>query len=316
MMVSACLAYRSTSVMSEPARQWLGPSAAAVDSDGKRLYLACERGHQIAVVDLEARKLIRFFPLQEAPTGLALMGPSPKLVVACSGKQNLITCLDPLTGRVLGQWPGGNGVRSPIGAAAPYRIYVCNRYDGTVSLMDIISGHELARMPADREPVSVSLSPDSRILAVANLLPSGPANKSVVQAVVSLLDARGVPGLTSISLPNGSTSVRALAFHPTQNLCAVVHNMARFPVPTTQVENGWMNVSALSLLSTEPPALSATVMLDEPRHGAANPSSVAWTPDGQKLCVTQASGFSTMQPCVIRAGKAAPPATRTGARTD
>ena len=72
------------------------------------------------------------------------------------------------------------------------------------------------------------------------------------------------------------------------NGCAVVHDIGRFQVPTTQVENGWMNISALSLLSTEPPALTATVMLDEPRRGAANPSSVAWTPDGRKLCVTHA----------------------------
>jgi hypothetical protein len=49
-----------------------------------------------------------------------------------------------------------------------------------------------------------------------------------------------------------------------------------------------MNVSALSLISIDEGVLMATVLLDEARHGAANPYSLAWTPEGSQLCVTHA----------------------------
>jgi mono/diheme cytochrome c family protein len=167
-------------------------------------------------------------------------------------------------------------------------LFVCNRYDNTVWRLRPDSGRVLARATVAREPVSASLSGDGKCLAVASLLPTGPANRPVVAAAVTLLDARNLRLLRTVCLPNGSTLVRAVAFHPERQLCAVVHNIAHFQGAATQVEHGWMNTSALSLVWTEAGGKAVAVVLDEARRGAANPSSVAWSPDGRQLCIAHA----------------------------
>jgi hypothetical protein len=167
-------------------------------------------------------------------------------------------------------------------------LYVCNRYDNTVWLVRPDSGRVVARATVQREPVSASLSKDGTCLAVANLLPIGPANRPVVGAALCLLDARSLKLLNTVWLPNGSTSVRSVAFHPERRLCAVVHNIAHSQGAATQVEHGWMNVSALTLVWTDAGGRVLTVVLDEARRGAANPSSVAWSRDGLQLCITHA----------------------------
>lgn len=49
-----------------------------------------------------------------------------------------------------------------------------------------------------------------------------------------------------------------------------------------------MNLSALTLVWTEAGGRAVTVVLDEARRGAANPSAVAWSPDGLRLCIAHA----------------------------
>jgi hypothetical protein len=51
----------------------------------------------------------------------------------------------------------------------------------------------------------------------------------------------------------------------------VAHNFARFQLATTQVEHGWMNDSALSVIDLEKMSLAATVLLNVPQQGGANP---------------------------------------------
>ena len=51
------------------------------------------------------------------------------------------------------------------------RIYVCNRFNNDVSVIDPAAGRELARVPAVREPIAAAVTPDGRALLVANHLP-------------------------------------------------------------------------------------------------------------------------------------------------
>jgi DNA-binding beta-propeller fold protein YncE len=268
--------------------EWMGPVAAAASADGGTLYLACERSRQIVALDLATRAITRSHSLQESPTGLVRAGPPDRLIVTCSGAAHRVVSLDPKSGRLLASWPAGSGVCSPVLSRNQRSLYLCNRYDNTVWLVRPQSGHVVAQTEVLREPVSASLSSDEKYLAVANLLPADPANRPVVRAALSLLDARNLKVLKTVWLPNGSTSVRAVAFHPARPLCAVVHNIAQFQAAATQVEHGWMNTSALTLLWLDSGGRAVTVVLDEARRGAATPSAVAWSPDGLQLCIAHA----------------------------
>ncbi|MFP4192276.1 MAG: c-type cytochrome, partial [Candidatus Hydrogenedentota bacterium] len=65
----------------------------------------------------------------------------------------------------------------------------------------------------------------------------------------------------------------------------VTHNLGRFHLPTTQLERGWMNTSALSIIDLEEREWLTTVLLDDVDLGAANPWGVACADEGQSIVV-------------------------------
>jgi mono/diheme cytochrome c family protein len=125
-------------------------------------------------------------------------------------------------------------------------------------------------------------------LLVANHLPAGRADADNVAAAVTLVRLDEQNSVKHIRLPIGSTALRGLAMHRGANICAATHNLARYQVPAVQVEQAWMNGSAMSLVDVKQERLLGTVLLDDPRKGAANPWAIAWTTDGKHLLVTHA----------------------------
>ena len=56
-------------------------------------------------------------------------------------------------------------------------------------------------------------------------------------------------------------------------------------MPTTQVERGWMNTNAMTIIDVTTMKVLNTVLLDDTELGAANPWGVACTADGKYICV-------------------------------
>ena len=93
---------------------------------------------------------------------------------------------------------------------------------------------------------------------------------------------------SSIRLPNGSSSVRDVCVSPDGKYAYVVHILSRFRMPTTQLERGWMNTNALSVIDVAGKTLLNTVLLDEIDLGAANPFAVTTSADGSVIYVSHA----------------------------
>jgi DNA-binding beta-propeller fold protein YncE len=264
---------------------WVAPVALALSGDGRTLHVAGARSRQVLTLDLSTAQVVRTVPLDEEPTGLALSTDGARLAVTCSGQTNAVLLLDPLTGQVKRRLPAGVGVCSPVFNQSGTTLYVCLRFENAVAAIDLTTGRERARLHTRREPIAAALTPDERLLVVANHLPDGPANTRIVATALTVVDTASFTIRTNLMLPNGSVAVRGVAISPSGKLATVTHNVARFQVPTTQVEHGWMNDSALSLIDLETLTLKHTLLLDEPTRGAANPWAVAWTPDERWLCV-------------------------------
>ena len=64
--------------------------------------------------------------------------------------------------------------------------------------------------------------------------------------------------------------------------------MARYQVPTTQIEKGWINTNAVSIIRVSDQKLLHTVLLDDLDRGFANPWAVKVSKDGNLLCITSA----------------------------
>jgi YVTN family beta-propeller protein len=168
------------------------------------------------------------------------------------------------------------------------RLFVCNQFNNDLSVIDLETKQETARVKAIREPVAAAATPDGGLVFVSNLLPVDPADSYNVAAEITVIDT-GSLETTTIRLPNGSSSVREVCVSPDGTHAFVAHILSRYQMPTTQLERGWMNTNAMSVIDVAEKKLLNTVLLDDIDLGAAMPWAVATTADGKSIIVSHAS---------------------------
>jgi YVTN family beta-propeller protein len=255
---------------------------------GQKLYIAEATAKQIAVFDIAAQKVTGTIRVPAEPTGLALSRDGAFLYVTCEAVKGTVCVIDTRAAKVSQTWPVGHTPTAPVLSPDRKFLYVCNRFDNDVSVIDTEKGEQVARIPALREPTAADITPDGKWLFVANLLPHGSAVGDSVACNVSIINARTMAFEKDIALPNGSTGLHGLIFSPDGRFVFVSHILARYTVPTTQLERGWINTNALSIIDPTRKGLIETVLLDDVDYGAANPWAVACTGDSKYVCVTHA----------------------------
>jgi len=268
------------------AAEYLGPTDVVAAPDGKSLFVLCADAKAIIVIDPAGKEIGRI-AMPERPTGLVAAPGGTTLYVTCADPEGVVYKVDAAGGRITGTMDAGHGATGPALSPDGRRLYVCNRFDNDVSVFDLENRRELARIPATREPIAAVVTPDGKKVLVANHLPLDPADGYDVAAVVTVIDSAS--GKTSsLRLPNGATGLREIAISPDGKYAAVPHLLARYQMPTTQLERGWMNTNALTILEVASASVLNTVLLDDVDLGAANPWGVAWSADGKMLCVSHA----------------------------
>jgi len=285
MMLAVC-GFGDFAAAAEPPK-YLGPTSVVASKDGKSLFVAEQDAKQIAVVDLGSGKVARTMPTPAEPTGLAISPDGAKLYVVCAAPAGTVAVMDAASGQVSATIPTGYGACGPAVTPDGKRLYVCNRFLHNVSVIDLTTNKEVARVAVPREPVGAAVTPDGKTVVVINLLPIDRADAFDVAAAVSLIDT-ATNQATNVRLPNGSSSVRGVCVSPCGKYAYVTHILSRYQMPTTQLERGWMNTNALSVIDLAAKKLFNTVLLDDVDLGAANPYGVACTADGKQICVAHA----------------------------
>jgi YVTN family beta-propeller protein len=265
--------------------QYLGPTKLAATKDGKTLYVLCEDSKQVAVVDPGAGKPTAFWSLPGQPTGLCLSPDQNRLYVTCAKPQGAVCVLELPGGKLVQEIPVGYWACGPSVSPDGAKLYVCNRFQNSISVVDLAAGKEVARIPAVREPIASAITPDGKTLFVANHLPNDRADSYDVAAVVTVVDTASNQA-SPIRLLNGSTGLRSIYVSPDGRYVYIPHLLARYQMPTTQLERGWMNTNALTILDAAQKKRINTVLLDDIDLGAAIPWDVACTPDGRWICVS------------------------------
>jgi YVTN family beta-propeller protein len=272
----------------EEGRVPLSPAAMAPSADGHTVFIACATADQVLRFDTATGRISRRVKLPAAPSGLALSEDGTRLYVTCAGPESRVCVINAASGKIVAVIPTGHTAMAPVLARDEKTLFVCNRFNDSVAVIDLRKQKEVARIGVEREPVAAAITPDGRFLFVANHIHSGRADVGVVAAAVTVIDVGTGRVLKQIPLPNGSTLSRGICVSPDGRFVALTHILARFHLPATQVEHGWMNDNALSLIDVEHLRLLNTVLLDNVDRGAANPWAVAWSADGKHLCVTHA----------------------------
>ncbi len=276
----------SNGLAAEP--QSLSPSALVVDRAGGTLYIAERDVSRIAVLDLSVGRLTAGIALTVKPTGLCLAPDGRRLYVTGGGLVGKVLVVDPAAGEVTQEFTVGHSPMAPVVNAEGTRLYVCNRFDSAVGVLDLTTGRTTADIRVVREPVAAALTLDGADLFVLNLLPTSRSDGAYVAAAISVIDCSRNRVATTITLPNGSTQPRGICMSPDGRYAYVTHVLARYQLPTTQLARGWMNTNALTVIEIASRKVVNTVLLDDVDSGAANPWGVACTGDGRWLCVAHA----------------------------
>ena len=265
---------------------FLGPCDVVASPDGKTLYVVNSDGRQVAVVDAAYGNLLRSIAMPAEPTGLVLGPAGDTLYVTCAAPEGTVAVVDVKSGKLcesipVGHWPIGPAI-SPDGEV----LYVCNRFDNNVAVVDLKTGR-ITLVPATRQPYAAAVTPDGKSVFVINHLPIGRADSYEMASVVTVIET-ATNETQTIRLPNGSTGMRGICVSRDGRHVYATHLLSRYQMPTTQVERGWMNTNALSIIDARRKELINTVLLDDIDLGAANPWGVALTADGKTICITHA----------------------------
>ena len=268
--------------------KYLSPLDVVADGSGKTLYIAEKTAGQVAVLDVGSLKVTKTISIPAPPTGLALAPDGSKLYVTGDGPDGRVFVVNTKTGKVGKSFRTGYTPNAPVVSPDGKKLYICNKFNDNVSVLDARTGKKLAEIPVKREPVAAAITADGGTLIVANHLPAGATDGDYAAAEVSVIDTKTNKVVNSIKLPNGSASLHGVAISPDGKHAYITHILARYQLPTTQLERGWMNTNALTIIDVPGRKFVNTVLLDDVDLGAANPWGVACTADGKYICVTTA----------------------------
>lgn len=229
---------------------------------------------------------LKSWTFEQIPTGVAVgtVGGQEKIFVTTFEKRGTLEVIDLASGLVERTVPVGSGAGSPVVSSDGTKVYVLNQFGNTVAEVDPAGGVVTRSVGVLREPKGGVVSKDGRYLFVTNFLPAQRADVDYVAADVSVIDLGTFKKIKDIKLANGSNALRGIALSPDGKYVLISHNMGRFTVPTSQLQQGWMNTSALSVVDAEKLTFEGGIVLDEPERGAAGIWDICSV--GDKIYVT------------------------------
>lgn len=267
------------------AAEYHSPIDTAFSPDGSRLAASDYTHSSVALIDPVTGEVDGKVELGGTPAGLAWDAKDGHLFVAGFGA-GWVAEIDAADKSVVRHHQVG---RYPRGVAvAPQRRWlVAGDWGlGQLTVIDLTSGETRASIPVGTQPSSVAVTPDESLAVVSHLVPATAATEPGHASSVAIVDLEKGITLGFVKLPTGSTNVRELTVSADGKFAYVVHTIGRFHLPTTQLDRGWVNTNALSVIDLTAGKRSATVLLDQVMDGAADPWGVAVDPRGEKLYVT------------------------------
>lgn len=259
------------------------PLGLAVDGEGKLAYVALNTGGAVAVVDLNAGKVLKEIQVGKKPHDVALAGKS--LFVTCEQDDTLVR-IDLDKQAVTGRWKTGQSPRGLAVMPDGSRVFVACHDEQALAGIDV-TGQAAVFLPVPGWPERISLhcnAPDRMIDILARK-----AGKAQIAAVTADFPPRvvHVESWPEISNPGAFQET-----WPRSDITGIlVHQEPRTKVPATQVAQAWIFTNAVSLQIGGVKGDRAISYLDDPRQGHADPSDVAILPGaGLRAAVACAGG--------------------------
>ena len=289
------------------------PWFAAYSPDSKTLAVSDFTADSVELVDATSGAVRQRVSVAE-PAEITWASAGSRCYVAGRAGRDVVE-LDGSTGRILRRFSVG-GMPTGLALASQHGLLLCgNVSTRDLSVIDLARGVEKARIACTGEPFGIAVTPDESFALAGNLIPIGDATRPDDASLVDVFDLRNLRRTCSIRLPAGSTLARGIAISPEGRWAYVVHTIGHFNLPTTQLDRGWVNTNALTILDLASRKVYATVLLDLPDEGATEPWGIALAPDGKTAWITLTGVHQVIRLEMARlhdlleGGAAAPPNT-------
>jgi YVTN family beta-propeller protein len=139
-----------------------GPHGLVVTPDGRKVYVSSDGASTVSVIDTAADRVVASIDVGANPHGLAVSGDGSRVLVSGWGS-NRALIIDTATDRVIGEIPIAqphNGTLNRDGRTG----WVASQQQGATALvrLDLTTWKDVARVPLDKTPRGLELSPDGR----------------------------------------------------------------------------------------------------------------------------------------------------------
>jgi YVTN family beta-propeller protein len=252
--------------------------------DGREVWVACEAGGSVAVVDVATRRWWRRSRSGGQATDVAF-SPDGETAYVTARLDDAVAVVDVATRRLVRTIPVADEPHGIAVSPDGRNLFVMGTAHDAVSVVDVGEGRETRRLVASRNPWSKALSPDGRRLLVTNALSRFVPFRAPPASEITVIDVAGRRVETRWVVPE-SNLLLGVDWHPSGEFALATLNRTKNLVPMTRILQGWTITNGLALLW--PDGRVDQVLLDEPHHYFADVTDVAFAPDGKKAFATSA----------------------------
>jgi YVTN family beta-propeller protein len=134
-------------------------------ADGRTALIACEFANRMVVLDVEKRRHVRTFDLDQVPDGMpqdTRLAPDGKRFYTADMMAGGVYVFTGDASRRLGFVPTGHGAHGIYFARDGKRMFVTNRGEGSISVLDPVTGKSIAKwwIPGGGSPDMGAISTD------------------------------------------------------------------------------------------------------------------------------------------------------------
>ena len=258
------------------------PMNLALSPDGRQVFVTCEAGNSVIVVDVARRTKVAEIPVGGQPMDVTFR-PDGKVAYVSNRLDDSVSVIDVASRTVVQTIAVGDEPHGLITDRTGRTLYVLNTSSGDVSVIDTASLKELKRLPASRHPWSLALSPDGTRITVTNALSRFVRFREAPLSEITIIDTASQKVVDRAAVPE-SNLLLGIAWHPSGEFALFTLNRTKNLVPMTRLLQGWTITNGLGVLWRD--GRVDQVLLDEPNHYFADATDVTFTPDGRRAVVT------------------------------